>query len=77
MLPSSLSVCAAAELAVGFYDPSNIGVSNEVLASATFWLVILVSSSADGGQGGIDTLKVVLMPSAASLPSLGLHTVRV
>lgn len=27
---------------MGFYDPSNIGVSDEVLASATFWFVILV-----------------------------------
>lgn len=27
---------------MGYYDPSNIGVSDEVLASPTFWLVILV-----------------------------------
>jgi magnesium-transporting ATPase (P-type) len=31
-----------AELWVGYYDPSNIGVSNEVLGSPTFWFVILV-----------------------------------
>lgn len=30
------------ELAVGFFDPANVGVSDEVLSSATFWLVILV-----------------------------------
>lgn len=27
---------------MGYYDPSNIGVSDEVLASPTSWLVILV-----------------------------------
>jgi phospholipid-translocating P-type ATPase (flippase) len=37
-----LVIFPLAELGVGFYDPTNIGVSDEVLASATFWLVILV-----------------------------------
>lgn len=37
-----LVIFPLAELGVGFYDPSNIGVSDEVLASATFWFVILV-----------------------------------
>ena len=38
MLPSP----CPSELGLGYYDPSNIGVSDEVLASATFWFVILV-----------------------------------
>lgn len=30
------------ELAVGYYDPANFGVSGEVLRSATYWFVVLV-----------------------------------
>jgi hypothetical protein len=30
------------ELAVGYYDPANVGVSEEVLSSPAFWLVIMV-----------------------------------
>jgi magnesium-transporting ATPase (P-type) len=40
--PSATPCPLCAELWVGYYDPSNIGVSTQVLASPTFWLVILV-----------------------------------
>lgn len=41
-LPALFTPSPIAEKAAQFYDPSNIGVSDEVLSSATFWFVTLV-----------------------------------
>ena len=45
--PANPPVAAAAplprpELGIGYYDPANIGVANEVLASPVFWFAILI-----------------------------------